>query len=44
MSRTAAELAAAVDGVIVGDPDALATSFAIDSRVLEPGACCVAYW
>jgi len=39
---TAADLAAAVDGVIVGDPDAVVTSFAIDSRVLEPGACFVA--
>ncbi len=39
---TAAQLAAAVDGVIVGDPDARATSYAIDSRVLEPGACFVA--
>jgi UDP-N-acetylmuramoyl-tripeptide--D-alanyl-D-alanine ligase len=39
---SAAELAALVDGVIVGDPDAWATSYAIDSRVLEPGACFVA--
>ncbi|MBM3660442.1 MAG: UDP-N-acetylmuramoyl-tripeptide--D-alanyl-D-alanine ligase [Actinobacteria bacterium] len=39
---TAAALAAAVDGVIVGDPDAVVTSFAIDSRDLEPGACFVA--
>jgi UDP-N-acetylmuramoyl-tripeptide--D-alanyl-D-alanine ligase len=42
VSRTAAQLATAVDGVIVGDPDALVTSFGIDSRVLEPGACFVA--
>jgi len=38
----ASELAALVDGVIVGNPDAVITSFAIDSRVLEPGACFVA--
>ena len=38
----AAALAAIVDGVIVGNPDAVITSFAIDSRVLEPGACFVA--
>jgi UDP-N-acetylmuramoyl-tripeptide--D-alanyl-D-alanine ligase len=38
----AAVLAALVDGVIVGNPDAVITSFAIDSRVLEPGACFVA--
>lgn len=42
MGVTASGLAAAVDGVIVGAPDAVATSFAIDSRVLEPGACFVA--
>lgn len=42
MGMTAAELAAAVGGVIVGSADAVATSFAIDSRVLEPGACFVA--
>lgn len=42
MHVSAAELAALVDGVIVGDPDARATSYAIDSRVLEPGACFVA--
>jgi UDP-N-acetylmuramoyl-tripeptide--D-alanyl-D-alanine ligase len=39
---TAAELALAVDGVIVGDAGAVASSFAIDSRVLEAGACFVA--
>ena len=39
---TAAELATATSGVVVGDPDAVATSFAIDSRVLEPGAAFVA--
>lgn len=42
MRLSAAALAAAVDGVIVGDPDASVSSFAIDSRVLEPGACFVA--
>ena len=39
---TATALAAAVDGVIVGNPDATATSFAIDSRDLDAGACFVA--
>ena len=42
MTMTATRLAEAVDGVIVGDPDARAESFAIDSRVLAPGACFVA--
>ena len=42
MPVTAAQLAEAVDGVIVGDPDAIATSYAIDSRLLDPGACFVA--
>jgi UDP-N-acetylmuramoyl-tripeptide--D-alanyl-D-alanine ligase len=38
----ASELALLVGGVVVGNPDAAVTSFAIDSRVLEPGACFVA--
>lgn len=42
MPMTAAALAEAVGGMIVGDPEASATSFTIDSRVLEPGACFVA--
>ncbi len=43
MELTARELAAVTGGVLVaGDPAARATSFAIDSRVLEPGACFVA--
>lgn len=42
MDLTAAGLARVVDGVIVGDPDARVTSYAIDSRILEPGACFVA--
>ena len=38
----ASELALLVGGVVVGNPDAAVTSFSIDSRVLEPGACFVA--
>jgi UDP-N-acetylmuramoyl-tripeptide--D-alanyl-D-alanine ligase len=40
---TARELATITGGSIVaGDPDARATTFTIDSRALEPGACFVA--
>src|SRR5438045_2699674 len=40
---TARELADITRGAVVaGDPDARATSFTIDSRRLEPGACFVA--
>jgi UDP-N-acetylmuramoyl-tripeptide--D-alanyl-D-alanine ligase len=40
---TAAEIATATGGTIVaGSPDARATSFSIDSRLLEPGGCFVA--
>lgn len=42
MSVTAAEIAAAVDGAVVGVGGAAVDSFAIDSRVLAPGACFVA--
>jgi UDP-N-acetylmuramoyl-tripeptide--D-alanyl-D-alanine ligase len=42
MGMTAAAFAARVGGVIVGDPDATFSGFAIDSRVLEPGECFVA--
>ncbi len=42
MITTAAGLAAAVGGVVVGDPDAPISGFAIDSRILEPGAAFVA--
>ncbi len=42
MSRTAADVAAQADGVLVGAADALVTSFATDSRGLEAGACFVA--
>jgi UDP-N-acetylmuramoyl-tripeptide--D-alanyl-D-alanine ligase len=36
---TAADIARACGGVLHGDPDVLASSFAIDSRILEPGGC-----
>ena len=40
---TARALATLTDGaVLAGDPDVAVTSFAIDSRALEPGACFVA--
>jgi UDP-N-acetylmuramoyl-tripeptide--D-alanyl-D-alanine ligase len=39
---TAGELASIVDGTLEGDAGAAVTSYAIDSRVLEPGACFVA--
>jgi UDP-N-acetylmuramoyl-tripeptide--D-alanyl-D-alanine ligase len=40
---SARELAAITDGALLGgDPDALATSYTIDSRSLAPGACFVA--
>ncbi len=43
MDVTARELATLTGGTLVrGDPEVLVTSFAIDSRVLEPGACFVA--
>jgi UDP-N-acetylmuramoyl-tripeptide--D-alanyl-D-alanine ligase len=43
MGLTAREIAAVTGGAVVaGDPDAVITSFAIDSRVLAPGACFVA--
>lgn len=43
MALTAREIASATGGdVVAGDPDARCTSFAIDSRVLTPGACFVA--
>ncbi len=43
MRLTAAEIADATGGEIVaGAPDAVATAFAIDSRVLLPGSCFVA--
>ena len=43
MELTAREIAALTGGTVVaGDADARATSFAIDSRTLAPGACFVA--
>ena len=43
MAVTAREIASVTGGIVVaGDPDARCTSFAIDSRVLAPGACFVA--
>src|SRR5262249_22578537 len=43
LERTAGQAARLAGGrPLGGEPDALATSFAIDSRVLEPGACFVA--
>jgi UDP-N-acetylmuramoyl-tripeptide--D-alanyl-D-alanine ligase len=43
MGLSAREIATATGGdVVAGDPDARCTSFAIDSRVLSPGACFVA--
>ncbi len=43
MKLTAAEIAAATGGeVVAGPPDREATSYSIDSRVLEPGGCFVA--
>jgi UDP-N-acetylmuramoyl-tripeptide--D-alanyl-D-alanine ligase len=43
MRLSAGEIAAATDGeIIAGAPDAVALSFAIDSRILEPGGCFVA--
>jgi UDP-N-acetylmuramoyl-tripeptide--D-alanyl-D-alanine ligase len=43
MELSAAEVASITGGTVTaGDPDARATSFVIDSRVVEPGACFVA--
>ena len=42
MRVSATELATLVDGVMAGQGDARVVSYAIDSRVLEPGACFVA--
>ena len=43
MELTAAELASITGGTVTaGSPGARVTSFAIDSRVVEPGACFVA--
>ncbi len=43
MDLTAADIARATGGrLVAGSPDARVTSFAIDSRLLEPGACFVA--
>ena len=43
MELTALEIAEAIDGVVVvGDPLSRSSSFAIDSRVLKPGACFIA--
>lgn len=42
MRVSATELATLVDGVMAGHGDARVSSYAIDSRVLEPGACFVA--
>lgn len=42
MELTAAEIATDTGGRLAGPEAARATSFAIDSRVLEPGACFVA--
>ena len=39
---SAAEIARACDGIVVGAADAVVTSWAFDSRALEPGACFVA--
>jgi UDP-N-acetylmuramoyl-tripeptide--D-alanyl-D-alanine ligase len=43
MGLSAREIAATTGGIVAaGDPDVRCTSFAIDSRVLVPGACFVA--
>ena len=43
MHLSAREIAVAAGGeVVAGDPDALATAFGHDSRIIEPGACFVA--
>jgi UDP-N-acetylmuramoyl-tripeptide--D-alanyl-D-alanine ligase len=42
MRLTAAEIAEATGGTVVGDGTVVADSFSIDSRTLEPGACFVA--
>jgi UDP-N-acetylmuramoyl-tripeptide--D-alanyl-D-alanine ligase len=42
VTTTAAEIAHHADGVVVGAADAVVTSWAFDSRALEPGACFVA--
>lgn len=43
MELTAAEIAAATDGrIAMGDPRTRATSFTIDSRLVEPGGCFIA--
>jgi UDP-N-acetylmuramoyl-tripeptide--D-alanyl-D-alanine ligase len=39
---TAAEVAARTDGVVIGAREARASSWAFDSRALDPGACFVA--
>jgi UDP-N-acetylmuramoyl-tripeptide--D-alanyl-D-alanine ligase len=42
VTTTAAEIAHHARGVVIGAPDAVVTSWAFDSRALEPGACFVA--
>jgi len=42
VTTTAAEIAHHTRGVVIGAPDAVVTSWAFDSRALEPGACFVA--
>jgi UDP-N-acetylmuramoyl-tripeptide--D-alanyl-D-alanine ligase len=42
MRMTAREIAGAVDGELLGRPDAEARAFAIDTRQLDPGSCFVA--
>ena len=43
MELTAAEIAAATEGrIVMGDPTTRATSFTIDSRLVEPGGCFIA--
>ncbi len=42
MTTTAAEIAHHAGGVVTGAPDAVVTSWAFDSRALDPGACFVA--
>ena len=42
MELSAGDIAAHTGGTVVGDADARATTFAIDSRLVEPGGCFVA--
>jgi len=42
VTTTAAEIAHHARGIVTGSPDAVVTSWAFDSRALEPGACFVA--